>query len=52
MSKYTPHRNNLYVYCAECGRDITTEAVYYDKQKSYCEECNYEIGSEEKDTDY
>lgn len=40
--KYHDHRNEPYVYCSECDRDITLEAQYSDNGHVYCGECNEE----------
>lgn len=40
--------NYPYVYCTDCGKDITLETEYYDtKGHVYCEECNLEYGYED-----
>lgn len=37
----TEQLNNLYIYCSDCGEDITLDPQYYDLNgKVYCDKCN------------
>jgi len=42
-------KNDLYIICPDCDRDIMNEAQYKDPLdgKIRCAECNYNAGNEE-----